>query len=248
MAILLLSLVYINAIEIQLSPDKKIDVSQEDLMNYKNYMKQKYNYIITDNKGAKKLIRENRILANEFLKNQQYLRKNRNYIKIMLEDYLADKYVQNIQHSIKIPKKVLYSYYLDNKEKFKKKPKVKIERFRFSSYDKAMKFYQEARNISTPKIIETKAIQYGAQKKDYGWKSAASLKKRFLSFIKKNKKDYLTPPFVYTANSVNVYYIKDYRSGEGYLPFEKVKKQIEKILYNQTFEKVREDILKRYEK
>jgi len=246
--ILLLFFIYVNAIEVNLLPDKEIKVSQHDVNRYKSYVKQKYNYVITNDKGARKIVKENRILANEFLKNPRYLKSVKTDITIMLEDYLADRYVQNMQHSIKIPKKVLYSYYLDHKDKFRRQPEVNIVRYRFSSYDDALKFYQESKDIADPKKVEAKAIQYGAKKRDYGWKSITVLKKRLLSFIKKGAKDYLTPPIVNNANNFNIYYIKDYRSVDGYIPFEKVKGKIEKILYNQTFEKAREKILERYAK
>ena len=233
------------AIEIQLFPDKKINVTRSDLGEYKTYIKKKYNYVITDNEGAKKLIRENRILANEFLKNGMY-KKEKEYIKIMLEDYLADKYVQNIQRSIKIPEKVLYSYYLDNKEKFKKPSQVNIIRFRFKTYDDAADFYNKARTLHNEQAIKKLAMQHNAQIKDYGWRNVTTLKKNFTSFIKKNEKSYLIPPFIQNAQATNVYYIRDYKKEGDYYSFDKVKQKIRDILYAKTFEQKREEILKRY--
>lgn len=235
------------AVEINITPDKAINVTQKDITTYKYYVKRKYNYVITDNKGAKKIIKENRILANEFLK-KGFLDKEKEYIKIMIEDYLADRYVQNIQRSIKIPEKVLYSYYLDHKDKFKEGAKVDIVRFSFKIYEDAVDFYNKAKRLHNEEAIKKLATQYKAQVKNYGWRDVNMLKKTFASFIKKDTKGYLVPPFILSKNVINVYYIRDYKKGEGYYPFKKVKEKIRNILYNKTFGHKREEILKQYKK
>ena len=235
------------AVQIEVSSDTQIKVTPNELSIYKKYIKEKYHYIITDDKGARKLLEENKKLANAFIKSKYFNTSERLYLKIMIEDYLADRYVKKLQQSIKIPKKVVFSYYLDNKEKFKQKDKVYIIGYAFKNYKNAMEFYRQAYQLHDDSKIDILAKRYGGVKKDYGWKDVSSLKKSFSSFIQKGQTHYLIPPFIHDRHHIRVYYIRGYKRGRGYIPFEKVRKQIEEILYAKTFEKKREEILKHYQ-
>jgi len=230
LVILLSIIVYAFSVNINVIPDKKIAIDNGDIFAMQQYLQRTLNFHITE-QGAKNLVRENRILTNKYIESP-YFKKDKKYNQIAIEKLFADNYIQHLQDSIKLPAKVLKSYYLDHIDQYKKPDKVYLELFRFTDYKQALEFYQNPSHKSVK-----------AHSKIIGWVSIDKLNDVLKSVIKKNKENYFLPPIV-TKNGVNVFWVKKYKQESGYESFDKVKRQIKEYLFKKTFSKKREEILK----
>ncbi|SMC10164.1 peptidyl-prolyl cis-trans isomerase [Nitratiruptor tergarcus] len=232
------------AIEVDIKPDTPpIRVSKGDIFTLKNYLFKKFRFRIKE-KGARKVVLENRILANEYLKQGLLTPREKNRIKIELEIKLADNFVTHLQKSIKISPEILKSYYYDHIKEYKKSDKVQIERIRFKSYQDALEFYKKVNQYPKDKDIlltqfKGKVIYQGTVEKE-------RLKTNIASFLQKGKEHYAIPPIVVRSDIIDVYYIEKYIPSQGYKPFEEVKEEIENKLHKQLFAKKRKEILEKY--
>ena len=231
------------AVEFDIQRDSSIEVTKSDVNALKRYLKEKFKFHISD-KGARKVVKENRILANEYLKKDLLKKQDKDLLKIELEMKLADKFTEYLQRKIKIPENVLKSYYYDHREDYKQSDEVTLERIRFKNFDEAMKFYneilkQKEKKDHLLKKYHGKVIYKGTVKKE-------RLKNSIQSFLKEEMQNTYLPPMVLQADRIDVYYVHTYQKAKGYKPYIKVKKEIENILYKRTFNREREKILSRY--
>lgn len=227
-------LTFSYGIQLHIYPDKNIYIQQKDIDALKHFTKEKYSFIMND-EGAKKIVKENRILANAYIKEGLLTPFQRQVLLVEIEKELADKYVKHLQQSIQIPEKVLKSYYFDNREKFKQLDKVKLVRYRFTTYKDALSFYTGKR----------KNIKYS--KTEESWKPLNRIKEPYRSIFLATKKGHYTPVFIAGKDKFDIFYIEDRKESKGYLPFEKVKKDIAKFLYAKTFNRARAKVLEQYE-
>jgi len=232
--------VFMYGIEIEIRPDKKIKVQSGDISAMKHYLKKRYRFVVED-KGARQLVEENRILANEYLKSPYFKSFDRNFFKIKTERELADKFVELLQREIKIPQEAVKSYYYDHLDEFKEPPKAYLVRYSFPTYEEALRFYQDKKKNPNISIKEYKGI-----KRDIGFASIPRFKEPLKSLVEKHGAGYLTPPFIWAPDRYDVYYVKEIDDKPKYKDFEKVRKQIEEKLHKLTFKKRREEILKKY--
>ena len=233
----------IFALDITIKPSKNYNqVSQADIKAMQEYVKRKY-HLFLYKKSAKNAVIDSRILSNEYFKKGLFTPKEKKKLQIELEMRYADKYIDYLQRKIKIPEKVLRSYYYDNIEKFKADPEVQFIRYRFDNYKDANNFYQDLLISKNPKKIIEK---YHPKIHQEPFVKVAKLKEPYRSFVQPQKSGYPLPPVVVKKNVYDVFYVKNYKQENRYKPYENVKKEIEDLLYKQTFAKKREEILKEY--
>jgi hypothetical protein len=222
------------ALEIEMRPEKKIEVTNSDVEAIKEYTRKRYRFIMNED-GARKVVRENRILANEYVRQGLLSKKERDLIRIEVEKKLADAMVSKIQRRIRISDEVAKSYYKDHLDEFKKPDEIKIVRYRFKRFDDAVEFYKGSK----------KGV---GEKKDLGWKRIDSLKPAYRSFIEKGKEGYYLPPIIVGKNVYDVLYIEKYKNNDSkHIPYEEVKEKIKDLLYKKTFDRERAKILERYD-
>ncbi len=230
------------SIEVQITLDKKIDVSSADIAAMKYFLKKKYNFIANNEKGVKKLVKENRALANAYLNSEYFKKKfNKNLFKIKTEMQLAENFVKELQREIKIPDKVLKSYYYDHLEDFKESPQVRLVRFSFKNYDDALNFYHNRLKSDSVDVKDFNGIT-----RDIGYANIDKIREPLKSLIKENGKNYISPPFIWAKDRYDVYYVKETKKSDGYKKFDQVKNRIKDILYQKTFNKKREEVIKEY--
>ena len=232
LGILLSIVIYVFSIDVHVTKDKKITIENSDIMALQQYFQKILNFHITE-EGAKNLVRDNRILANKYIESP-YFSKDKKYNQIIIEKIFADNYIQHIQSSIRLPQKILKSYYLDHIEQYKKSDKIFLELFHFSNYQQALNFYQnplqDRNNIGKGKTI--------------GWVSIKNINSILKSLLKKGQENYFLPPIV-TKDGIDVFWVKKYKKESGYQGFDTVKSQIKEYLLKKTFVKKREEILRK---
>lgn len=239
-------IIYAFSIEIKLMPDNNISVNYQDTQVLKNYLYQIYRFRITD-KGAYTITKENRILANTYLKRGLLSENDKKYLQVIIEKYLAESFIKKLQREQKLSEKVLFSYYLDNKKQFKEEDKIYFLLLQFPSFNSSLKVYNLLKKLPPKQIIEEIKKDSNISIKNIGWKKFSELKDVTKSFIKKGKKDYFLPPFIIASNRVKILYVKDYQEGKGYKNFNEVKDKIRQILYQKAFVKERNRILHQLE-
>ena len=240
---LLVSVLFAIKIDVKVDENKSITPTNREKDAFKSFSKETMRFNISD-QGAYNLIKENRALANEYIKKFGISEFDKARLKVESEMYLANKMIKTIQQSISIPYEVLYSYYLDNKNQFKEGDKVDAIMFFFIDPDKAIDFYLKVKNEKIN--VNNLAKEFNFVQKKHVDLDVEKLKPVIKTILKKSKKKkYLLPPLIGSKYSV-VMYIEKYKKSKGYKPFDKVKSVIEKKLYNETFIKKRNEILKKY--
>ena len=234
----------LSAVQLQITQDQKIETSQIDENAIKSYFKDVLGFVISD-KGAEKLVKENRILSDEYLR--KYSLNDFEYARarVMVEDYLSKLLIDKFQNKINLDDKVLLSYYYDNLEKFKESDKVDIIGYEFDSYDKALDFYYTIKKAHTP--LSQAVQKFSPDIKNYPAQKLSSINYKVKRLIKKNASSYFLPP-LFLGEKVKVLYIKKYYPAEGYIPFQKVRNKIKKILFDETFLKYRNQLIQQYMK
>ena len=226
---------FVIGANIQITPDSSLKIDQKDIAAMKSFVKKKYHFIMNE-KGAKKIVKENRLLSDAYLKHNLLSDFEKRMIRIEIEKKLADNYVSYLQKKKSFPEKVLKSYYYDHIEEFKKPDEVKLILYKFSKYDDALHFLQNPKNVTS------------YSKQNLGWKYIKGIKNPYRQFIKSGKKGYYTPVFVMGKNRYDIFYVEDYRDNKNnYFPYKDVRSQIERIFLNKTFEREREKILRQYQ-
>ncbi|BCD63186.1 hypothetical protein NitYY0826_P27 (plasmid) [Nitratiruptor sp. YY08-26] len=234
LAILLIA-TFSYGLQLSISPDKNVSVTKSDIDALKFYTKEKFHFIMNED-GAKKIAKENRILANAYLKEGLLTPFKKRVILIQVEKELADQYVKRLQKSIHLSEKVLKSYYYDHLKQFKKSDEVQLVQYRFKTFEDALTFYRN------PK----KGLKY--TKKNVGWKELNRIVNPYRAIISSTKVGGYTPPFVVGKNTYDIFYVKNKKiNKDSYIPFEKVKKNIAEILYKKTFDRAREKVLEKYQ-
>ncbi len=236
------------AIEIEIKPTKtlaKVDYREAEI--FRDWLRKLYRFHIS-NDGAYKIIAENRLLANEYIKKYGLKDDDKRMLKLQTERYLAEKFVRLFQNEHIIDDKVALSYYLDHQDQFKKEGRIKPILFIFNDADQAIKFYSLAKGKTEQEVMKIAKEMNATIKKD-DWRDIDTLKSPTLNFVKRfGKKGYMLPPEFITPSSANVLYIEDYQKSQGYKPFESVKEDIKKYLFLQTFNKFRKKLLAQYKK
>jgi hypothetical protein len=230
----------LQSAEVSIVPDKDSSVSNEDIQHIQYYYKKYFNILLSE-KGAKKIVKENRLLANAYLKKYGLSKNVKNLVRIVDEFILADQMVQKIQNNIKIPPKVLHTYYLDNIEKFKNDDLVKLKSFLFESPEEAISFYIESKNKPLEDIVKLAKRHNVKTIRDYQETTIGSLTPFLKNNLKKGKQNYLLPPQL--GSSYEVFYVIEYKSTNSYKPFEEVKEKIEKTLHKKRYLEERKRIL-----
>jgi len=225
-------------IDVELREDKNIQVDRNDISHLRELFLKKYNFHITDSRGAKRLVRENRILANRFLK-EGLLSQERKSLQLEIEEILAKRYINHLQERIGIDERVIKSYYLDHIEEFRKSPKIHLIRYRFHDLDQAYHFYKESLHTPIEKLLK----KYKPQKEDKGTKEISRLSPTLRSFIGEGKEKYVTPPFVVGKGVVDLFYIDKYFPSQGYREYQEVKEEIKQRLYKESFSQARQKAL-----
>ena len=242
----LVSITFLFGVELHIAPQRNINVSSQDVDALKRYILQTLKFHISD-KGAHRIVLENRLLANEYLKKYKLSPFDKKYLQVCIERYLADKMVQKYQQSVPVDEKVLLAYYLDHKEQFKKEPKIEAVLFFFFFAKKAIEFYLSVQGKNFDDARKLAREYKGILQEMGGEKRLSQFSKKVQEFVLKNPRAYYAmPPVILAPNSASVLYIKSYKQEKGYKPFESVKEQVKQEILQKAFAKMRKKLLEKY--
>ncbi len=238
--ILLLSSLY--AIEIDISLSNSTDVDAVDVERFK-VMLQKRNMGISD-EGAKNAIKENRILANAYMKEYGIPDLLKIEMQIILEEKLRNMLVRKEKEKIEINNDVLLSYYKNHKDEFYKSEEITFNVYNFKNYEDAHSFYNKNRNNYTE-------IDSYVKDNNITKISETMLKSKLHKELRALLKDgnvtkYITPPEFFNKK----YMILDVVSIQKakILPFDKVKEKVRKSLLSKINQDTKTKLLAKYKK
>ena len=233
------------AIQIDIHQDRNLSISNEEVQAFRDYVKDMTNFVLNE-KGAKKLVKENRVLALEYLQ-KPLSSYDRSRIRVMVEDYLAKALVDRFQNKIlNTDPKILYSYYLEHIDKYKKSDTIDLVIFVFKDYQKAQEFYEKVKNIRDLQKIQKEAKNaHALDVKELENYPVARAGKIVKSFLDPKRSDYFLPPIVFSKGNVRVIFVHRYHVAKDYEPFEKVKEKVKRDLFQEAYLRYREKLVKK---
>lgn len=233
----LLSIYTISVADIQITKNNSYIPTNEEIHQTKIVWESRRLKI--DEEEAKKLVIENRRLANAFLDSQAMDSSIGTELKIHIEELLADRMVKEYINKTPIDDKILKSYYEDNKIDFLKPSEVKLRIFNFSTFDKAFGFYDQIQNDikKIDSIILENNITFDVHSSVY-----SQLNPQIINLIGEEPKEgFIAPPQKYFSQYIVL--IVDRVDPLKLDNFENVKDRIAKLLKNKVFNSKRKELL-----
>lgn len=241
--VLLTPIIYslLLAVEINISTTKDTNVTNSQIEQLTLSLKEKR--FMIEKESAKKLIYENRLIANNFLEQNKIPQSLQDKIILFTEDELTKLATQKEQESFKINNEVIESYYKTHKNDFKKDRTFEVTSYIFETFDEANDFY--AKHKTNP----SNAQQYAKEHNITSISDKLEFNKIY-SLIKLNiklndEKDYLIHPLNFKTK-FTVTHIIDFEE-KGFKELGEVKEVIVKILLSTKAQEARENILKTIE-
>lgn len=238
-SLLLFTLIPLLAIDVKFNPDKNIEVTSQEIQ--KTIDRALTKRIRIEKKDAKEVTIENRLLANELLKNNALSEDIATELKLSLEENLADLFVSKHQENIQINDQVLESYYNTHKKEFQEDQIVHFVIYDIKDFDTAIQLYTTFKN--SPSDAEAYAkehnISMSVQNSEIS-KLSAMLKDALRDYEQKN---YLTPPLFFQKKYF-VLYIKDIQQNPN-KSFKNHKEYITTMLKQKTFRDTRANLLQK---
>ncbi len=211
---------------------KELDATKASLI--------KRHIMITD-KEAKKLIKENRILAKVYMEKYGLDDVFKVNMKLEIEKSIANQLIYKIQKDISIDDEILMSYYVANKKKFIKSPMISFEIYKFDRFNEALDIYEKYKDQSKELYAYCKDNNISVDSHQNKLNYLSSTMQQMIKYQELEPPFLLQPQFFIDHFSlIKVISIEK----EGYRPFnDKVKKEIRNFLFTQTFRDKRKEII-----
>jgi len=214
-------------VEVQILPEKKIDkeISKKETEKIISMLKKQGFYI--KEPDAKRVVYENRLLANEFLKNpknRKIVEDTKEETRLQLEKKFADLLVKQHLDKIKLNDDITKSYYIKNRKKFEKNKEVSFDSYEFEDFEEAYKVFKGKTPAQEPKSA---TIPY---------ENLHPLLKQSFERYKNT-----TPPIFINGRFYVFKNIKTTKKSD----YESVKEDIRAYLLNQTISKKRAELIKK---
>jgi len=238
--ILLTPIIYslLFAVEINISTAKDINVTNSQIEQLTLSLKEKR--FMIEKESAKKLIYENRLIANDFLEKNKIPQNLQDKITLFIEDELAKLATQKEQDLYKIDNEIIESYYKTHKNDFQKDRTFEVKSYIFETFNDANDFY--VKHKSNP----SNAQQYSKEHNITSISDKLEFNKIY-PLIKQNiklndEKDYLIHPLNFKTK-FTVTHIIDFEE-KGFRDLKDVKETIVTILKSTKAQEARDNILK----
>jgi hypothetical protein len=231
--------VHLLALNIQVSESSNHNISSLDIEKTVALW-QKRNLRI-DDQEAKKLVLENRVLADAFLKNGNLNDAIKVENQIVYEEQLADIFVQNELKkidNIEIP----LSYYENNKHEFFVLADIKFKVYAFKAFEEALDCYNKNKNDIS--LLDAYATEHNTTVEEHTM-SLKQLHPQLQNLlIDFETKGYIAPPQKFFTNYI-VFEVVDIIKAH-LQPFEEVKASIQTKLKKKIMNQKRDELLEQY--
>ena len=233
-------------IEVEIKKDTNISVTSQEVQALKYYISKTLNFHLT-NEGAKRLAKENKMFANQYIKEYGLSDEDKGYIRTCVEKYLAERFIQKKQRELPINREILLSYYKDHRSQYKKPDLVDAVLFWFDDADKAIRFYQKSKEVKKYEDLVRMAQEMGARIEDMGLRDVRGFRSPTKELLQKYKKSgYALPPVIVSPESASVLYVKEYKHQKGFQSFDEALPEVKRNFYKQAFIKMRDKLLREY--
>ncbi len=235
-----LMLHFLYGIELSIQSANRTYPNESEIELLKKNLKSKM--IIIDDKESARVLEENMILSNLFLKEAGLSKEFKTDIKIYIEGKLADELVRQKEKSIDVSDDVLLSYYKDKKKKFFSKNMVKMQIYMFDDFESALKVYEDF--YKKPAALDKYAGENNISKvtQDLMFDNIHPQIKGYLKDVK--EENYIVPPQKWAKNFIVVYVEKI--DTEYFKPFEEVKEEIKTLLLNDNKNRLKKELVEYY--
>jgi len=215
------------AIELNISPSKDMNVSNDEMEIIKQIVYKK-NHIMLTNNAAKKYIIENRKLSDSYLKKYAISKNVLLNHKLTLEEELANEYVKKHESTLNLSEETLKSYYIAHKSEFIKPKNLEFYPIKFQNFDVAMKFFLSHKNniASIESYIKNKKIEPVKL-------PITEVNFAIRDIFKIAHDQTLLPPVFYRGSFIVFYVSKIFK--KSYLPYKKAKQKIKEALLKKAF-------------
>lgn len=227
------------AINLEVTPSQSYDISQIDIENTVKLWQGRNLRI--DAKEAKKLILENRVLADAFLKQGYFSDSVASENKIVYEEKLADLLVKNELKKIDnvdIP----LSYYEDNKHEFYLKEDVHFKVYAYKTFEEALACYDANKNKIDQLERYAKETNASVEEHTISLKTLhPQLQNLLIDFTSGS---YITPPQKFYTNYIVFEVVEIIKA--HLQPFKEVEEKIRKKLKKRIMNEKRTELVKKY--
>lgn len=243
----LLSILIVHAKDIDINIVPDFSTSNIQLLGtaLKEHLRADANFIMDSASDAERLAKENRTLSNAYLQKRPLSDYDKAYITMLGNEYLAKKFVKELQNAIEISDTALKSYYLDNLKKYQQPAMLNVTTYQFTTFEDALRFYQ-ACTMKNAAAIQAKATEGGVQMNDLQL-NQQQLDPAIHKALGEHTSNFLTYPLYFQENYYLIY-LNNLTAIDSHLPFEEVKEHIKQALWQQTYLKKRQEILDQYGK
>lgn len=237
----LLLLPALFAVEITIKPSSTHTANQQEVgLLQSMFIKQR---IQIDTEDAFELIQQNRFLSDHYLKTNKVPEEVMLNLRLEFEKHLASEIVREMESKITIDDEISKSYYVANKQEFKKPKSIQLSIYRFETFNEALGFYTQFVNMNSEidSFVKENNISSSTETIDL-----SKLNKLFQEMIAQSKTNppFLLPPqFFYKHYSV--LYVRS-ASEEGVYEYEEVKEKIADIIHEQALDRMKKELLKPY--
>lgn len=235
--------IFLMAITVEIKKDSTVEVKPSEINVMKKIWKRKGVAIEYDD--AKKLILENRLLSNDFIKkygiDSDYLMR----LRLQAEEDLSKLLIKKTLDEHKVDDRVLKSYYIDKYKEFISDKKVHFKAFGFEDFDSAYNFYKKYKNnIENINKLNIYAKENNITIVDKTL-SENNINPQISPLFKKSKEPVLLPPVFYGNKFYEIAILE--RIPAKKIPFEKAKNIIKEKLFAKRYNEIRNKLLKKHE-
>lgn len=232
--------IYVLAAEIDIATDKTDLITQNDIDAITKLIASRHMRVTS--KNAVKILKENKILANAFLKEKLLTAETKADINVLLNEKLANLMVDNSLEKKPLSDEVLLSYYKDNLVDYYQNKKITFSVYSFDDFNSSLDFYTKYKDkVKSIKNTEANMSQ-----------ESQTLLLRNLHpdlvnlLLDNNTTGYITPPQKFYKKYI-ILHVKDFIDA-GIEKFEAVKDDVKKIVQKKIRYDTKKALLNKYKK
>ena len=221
--------------------DRNFSVTPRHVDAMKAHLYEKTRFKPNADKDVIQILQDNHLLAQQYLSKLDPQQRQIE-MDVILDEVFAEKMIKDAQRKAKIPEDVVRSYYLDNLENYRLHPLYTLHIYQSDDFEQLFQLFQfatdhGAKDVSAKaEALKLKAVQYRQP-----YKRMPPYLRDLLDDSAKAGKYF--PP-LYTPKGFVVIHVADVKPQEGYWDFQNAAISIRSTLYQKTYLRMRDTLLK----